>query len=226
MRCVTVVIADQHPIVLEGLRNVLGAQHDFKVVACCSDGAGCIEAVRNFLPHIAIIDVSMPDLVGPEILAITNTENLFTRLVFFASSVADRESIIAAAADAYCVIPKDVAPEILVGVLRKIADGQRPLLPASSDWAVSREQRIRAIGEIEKINPFAEFQVKGANVLMALTEREREIVRLVSEGLSNKAIARQLNISHGTIKVHLHHIYQKLEINNRTVLARLAISPP
>jgi DNA-binding NarL/FixJ family response regulator len=146
--------------------------------------------------------------------------------VFFASSVADRESIIiAAAAHAYCVILKDVAPEILVGVLRKIADGQRPLLPASSDWAVSREQRNGAIGEIEKINPFAEFQVKGANVLMTLTEREREIVRLVSEGLSNKAIARQLNISDGTIKVHLHHIYQKLEINNRTVLARLAISP-
>jgi two-component system, NarL family, nitrate/nitrite response regulator NarL len=77
MRCVTVVIADQHPIVLEGLKNVLGAQHDFKVVAC-SDGAGCIEAIRNFLPNIAIIDVSMPDLIGPEILAIANTENLFT----------------------------------------------------------------------------------------------------------------------------------------------------
>jgi len=69
MRCVTVVIADQHPIVLEGLKNVLGAQHDFKVVACCSDGAGCIEAIRNFLPNIAIIDVSMPDLIGPEIFA-------------------------------------------------------------------------------------------------------------------------------------------------------------
>jgi DNA-binding NarL/FixJ family response regulator len=157
MRCVTVVIADQHPIVLEGLKNVLGAQHDFKVVACCSDGAGCIEAIRNFLPNIAIIDVSMPDLIGPEILAIANTENLFTRLVFFASSVADRESIIAAAADAYCVILKDVAPEILVGVLRKIADGQRPLLPASSDWAVSREQRNGALGEIEKINRSQNF---------------------------------------------------------------------
>jgi stage III sporulation protein SpoIIIAA len=56
MRCVTVVIADQHPIVLEGLKNMLGAQHDFKVVACCSDGAGCIQAIRNFLPNIAIIE--------------------------------------------------------------------------------------------------------------------------------------------------------------------------
>src|ERR1700730_14274094 len=84
-----------------------------------------------------------------------NTENLFTRLVFFAPSVADRESIIAAAADAYCVILKDVASEILVGVLRKIADCQRPLLPASSDWAVSREQRNGTIGEIEKMMPCA-----------------------------------------------------------------------
>ena len=57
-----------------------------------------------------------------------------------------------------------------------------------------------------------------------LTDREREIMRLMSEGLSNKAIARRLNISSGTIKVHLHHMYQKLEITNRTVLAALAIS--
>jgi two-component system, NarL family, nitrate/nitrite response regulator NarL len=168
MRCVTVVIADQHPLVLEGLKNVLGAQHDFKVVACCSDGAGCIEAIRNFLPNIAIIDVSMPDLIGPEILAIANTENLFTRLVFFASSVADRESIIAAAADAYCVILKDVASEILVGVLRKIADCQRPLLPASSDWAVSREQRNGTIGEIEKISPFAPARRSGRSPFSSL----------------------------------------------------------
>ena len=61
-------------------------------------------------------------------------------------------------------------------------------------------------------------------LLAVLTDREREIMRLVSEGLSNKAVARRLNISQGTIKVHLHHIYQKLEINNRTVLAALAIS--
>jgi two-component system, NarL family, nitrate/nitrite response regulator NarL len=62
------------------------------------------------------------------------------------------------------------------------------------------------------------------NALTVLTERERQIMRLVSEGLSNKEIGRRLNISDGTIKQHLHHIYQKLEISNRTVLAALAIS--
>ena len=70
-------------------------------------------------------------------------------------------------------------------------------------------------------------EVSGANtgnVLAGLTDREREIMRLVSEGLSNKEVARVLNISQGTIKVHLHNIYQKLEINNRTVLAAIALS--
>jgi two-component system nitrate/nitrite response regulator NarL len=208
MRCTTVVIADRHPVVLQGLRSVLGAQYDFKVIACCTDGTSCIEAIRSLVPDIAILDVSMPDLTGLEILAIANSENLSTRLVFFTASSADRELIIAAAAGAYGVILKDAAPEALVQSLRQVADGQR-LLPPSSDRPVSSGQRNGAIAE---------------NVLKVLTDREREIMRLVSEGLSNKAIARRLNISHGTIKVHLHNIYQKLEINNRTVLAVLAIA--
>ena len=208
MRCSTVVIADRHPVVLQGLRNVLGAQYDFKVIACFTDGTSCIEAIRSLVPDIAILDVSMPDLTGLEILAIANSENLSTRLVFFTASSADRELIIAAAAGAYGVILKDAAPEALVQSLRQVADGQR-LLPPSSDRPVSSGQRNGAIAE---------------NVLKVLTDREREIMRLVSEGLSNKTIARRLNISHGTIKVHLHHIYQKLEINNRTVLAALALS--
>jgi two-component system, NarL family, nitrate/nitrite response regulator NarL len=207
MRCTTVVIADRHPVVLQGLRNVLGAQYDFKVIVCCTDGTSCIEAIRSLVPDIAILDASMP--TGLEILAIANSENLSTRLVFFTASSADRELIIAAAAGAYGVILKDAAPEALVQSLRQVADGQRLLPLPSSDRPVSSGQRNSAIAE---------------NVLKVLTHREREIMRLVSEGLSNKAIARRLNISHGTIKVHLHHIYQKLEINNRTVLAALAIS--
>jgi two-component system nitrate/nitrite response regulator NarL len=207
MRCTTVVIADRHPVVLQGLRNVLGAQYDFKVIACCTDGTSCIEAIRSLVPDIAILDASMP--TGLEILAIAKSENLSTRLVFFTASSADGELVIAAAAGAYGVILKDAAPEALVQSLRQVADGQRLLPLPSSDRPVSSGQRNGAIAE---------------NVLKVLTDREREIMRLVSEGLSNKAIARRLNISHGTIKVHLHHIYQKLEINNRTVLAALAIS--
>jgi DNA-binding NarL/FixJ family response regulator len=209
MRCTSVVIADNHPVVLQGLTSVLGAESGFKVVASCSDGTNCIQAIRSLVPDIALIDISMPDLTGLEILAIANSESLSTRLVFFTASVEDRELVISAAAGAYGVILKDVAIEILVQSLRQVADGQRLLPLPPSNQTVPRERATITITE---------------NVLTVLTDRERQIMSLVSEGLSNKKIGRRLNIADGTIKVHLHHIYQKLEISNRTVLAALAIS--
>jgi two-component system nitrate/nitrite response regulator NarL len=206
MRCISVLIADRYPVVVQGLRKVLGAQHNFKIVACCSDGTSCVEAIRNLRPDIAILDISMPGLTGLEILRIVKSEGFCTRVVFFTASVEDCELVMSAAAGAYGVILKDAALEILVKSLQQVADGQR-LLPLPSSDQASREQS--AVTE---------------NALTVLTDREHQIMRLVSEGLSNKEIGRRLKISDGTIKVHLHHIYQKLEISNRTVLAALAIS--
>jgi DNA-binding NarL/FixJ family response regulator len=207
MRCTSVVIADSHPVILQGLTSVLGARSGFKVVACCSDGPKCVEAIRSLTPDIAILDASMPGLTGLEILAIVNSENLATKLVFFTASDDDRELVTSATAGVYGVIPKDVSLELLLQSLRQIADGQRlfPLLP--TDKAIPLERANLAMTE---------------GVLTVLTERERQIMSLVSEGLSNKEIGRRLNITDGTIKVHLHHIFQKLEITNRTLLATLA----
>ena len=209
MHCTSVVIADRNPVVLQGLMKILGAEGGFRIVASCGDGTSCIEAIRNLGPDIAILDISMPGLTGLEILAIVNSENLSTRLVFFTASGEDRELVMLAAAGAYGVIPKDVPLEILVQSLRQVADGQRLLPLPAPDHSISREQRNIVVTE---------------NALTVLTDRERQIMRLVSEGLSNKEIGRRLNIADGTIKQHLHHIYQKLEISNRTVLAALAIS--
>jgi RNA polymerase sigma factor (sigma-70 family) len=207
MSCTSVVIADRHPVVLQGLTSVLEAQSGFKVVACCSTGTSCIEAIRSLAPDIAVIDIAMPGLTGLEIIAIANSEGLSTRVVFFTAVVEDPQLVLATAAGVYGVIQKDVALETLVRSLREVATGQR-LLPLPSVDHVIPEQKNSAITE---------------SVLTVLTERERQIMHLVSEGLSNKEIGRRLNIADGTIKQHLHHIYQKLEINNRTVLAALAI---
>src|SRR6202171_3090906 len=146
MRCASLVIADRHPVVLQGLAKVLGGRPDFKIVAACSDSKRCIEAIRGLVPDIAL-EVSMPGLAGLEILAISNSENRSTRLVFFTASAEERELVMSAAAGAYSVILKDVAPEILVQSLRQVADGQRPLPLVSSDRGVSREQRNVAIRE-------------------------------------------------------------------------------
>jgi two-component system nitrate/nitrite response regulator NarL len=204
MRRTRVVIADRHPVILQGLRRVLGAQRDFKVVAHCGDGASCLNAIRVLVPDIAIIDVLMP---GVAALAKFSSEHAATRLVFFAQSVEDRDVRTLAAAGAYAVIPTDIDPDALVQILRRVADGQRLLSAPSASKPAFREES--AVAE---------------EVLTTLTDRERQIMRLVSEGLSNKEIGRRLNIADGTIKVHLHNIFQKLDIGNRTVLAALAIS--
>ena len=205
MRCISVVIADRHPVVAQGLSNVLSAERDFKVVARCSDGASCIEAVRNFVPDIAVLDLKMPDMSGLDVLAAASSEKIPTRFVLFTASVEDRDLTMLAAAGAYGVILKGEEPEILVQTLRRVAEGQRSL----------------ALSE----GPLAPSQTANAERDPAvLTERERQIMRLVSEGLSNKEIGRRLNVADGTIKVHLHHIFQKLDISNRTVLAALALS--
>nr|WP_082646424.1 LuxR C-terminal-related transcriptional regulator [Bradyrhizobium valentinum] len=209
MRRTRLVIADRHPIVVQGLTSVFAAHRDFEIVASCHGGASCVEAIRNLAPDVALLGDSFPDVTASEILAIANAENLSTRLVFFTASVEHGDLAAAIAAGACGAISKYASLETLLQSLRLVARGISLLPEPSPDLAPTGKE------------------VNGANVedvLAVLTDREREIMRLVSEGLSNKAIARRLNISQGTIKVHLHHIYQKLEINNRTVLAALAIS--
>ena len=202
MRYTKVVIADRHPVVLQGLSKLLGAQRDFKIVASCGSWAACIEAIRIFLPDIAIVDIAMFGVAGREMLA---RASLATRLVFFAASPEDENLAMLAAAGASGLIPKDADPETLVQALRRIANGERLLPPLGT------------------VRPTHQSTPSVEDVLAALTERERQIIRLVIEGLSNKEIGRRLNISDGTIKVHLHNMFGKLGVSNRTELATLAL---
>jgi DNA-binding NarL/FixJ family response regulator len=206
MRRASVVIADRYPVVVVGLSNLLGAEPDFQIVARCNDGGSCMAAIRNLKPDIAVMDLAIPGMSGLEVLATVSAENLPTRLVFFLTSAEDRDIAVLAPAGAYSIILKDQKPEILVQTLRTIAEGRRQSALTGFEEAVDR--------------------VKSAITdLAVLTERERQIMGLVSGGLSNKEIGRRLNVTDGTIKVHLHHIFQKLDISNRTSLAALAIAP-
>ncbi|MDF0521226.1 LuxR C-terminal-related transcriptional regulator [Bradyrhizobium yuanmingense] len=199
------VIADRQPIVLQGLKSVLGAQPDFDVVALCSDGTSCIQAIRNLTPDVALLADTLPDLTASEILAIAKADRLPTRLVFFTDSDTDHDLTLAIAAGACDAIAKYVAPDAVLRSLRLMTK--------------------RSFFEQSDLSPTVEKtdSSKIDNLLELLTPRERQIVRLVSEGMSNKEIAHQLNVSDGTVKVHLHNIFQKLEITNRTVLATLAL---
>lgn len=205
LKPIRLVIVDRQPIVLQGLKSVLGTQQDFDVVAASRDGTGCLEAIRSLTPDVALIADALPDLTAAEILAIVKAEKLSTRLVFFTETEVAPDLTATIAAGACSAISKYVAPANMLHALRLMTKSgvsleQRDLSPSRDD----------ADGKIEKL-------------LELLTDRERQIARLVSEGLSNKEIARKLNVSQGTVKVHLYNIFQKLEITNRTVLATIAL---
>jgi two-component system, NarL family, nitrate/nitrite response regulator NarL len=200
MRRITAVIADRHPVVLYGLMSLLSAESDFDVVASCRDGVKCLDAIRELAPDIAVIDVLMPGLSGLKILGYVNSELLPTRVVFMTAALEDRELIKVAAKGAHGVVLKEAAPEVLVDCIRQVAGGQKLLSLAT-------------------LNGGSQGNLVSQNLLNTLTDREHQIAQLVSEGLSNKEVGRRLNISDGTIKVHLHNIYQKLAISNRTALA-------
>lgn len=206
LKPIRLVLVDRQPIVLQGLKSVLGTQQDFEVVASTNDGTSCLQAIRNLSPDVALIADTLPDLTASDFLAIANAEKLSTRLVFFTESEGSPDLTAAIAAGACSAISKYVAPGTMLRSLRLMTKSGVSLEP--SDLAPAGKQADGG-DKIEKM-------------LELLTPRERQIVRLVSEGMSNKEIARRLDVSQGTVKVHLHNIFQKLEITNRTVLATIS----
>jgi len=203
------VIADRHPFILCGLKSVLHAESEFKVVATCRDATTWIEAIHELSPDLALLDICLPPVNGLQVLAAINSEHFRTRIVFLAASLETSGGVIAIAGGAYGVIPQDATPQLLVRCLRKVAFGQKLLPIASWDPELRNGHKH---GTPDVFVP----------LLSGLSERERQVIHLVGEGLSNKEVGRQLNLSCGTIKVHLHRIYQKLAIHNRTALALLA----
>jgi two-component system nitrate/nitrite response regulator NarL len=186
--------------VLSGLTTLFSAEGDFNVVASCRDGASCIEAIRELSPNLAVLDVSLSGQSGLQVLAAIRSERLRTQVVFLSSGDSDGQRPIGW--HPHGASPEKSAQHPLLDFLRQIASGHETT-PVS-------------------LNGRGRPQDTLGSPSTALTERERQIMHLICEALSNKEVGRQLNLCEGTVKVHLHHIYQKLAIRNRTALAASA----
>jgi two-component system, NarL family, nitrate/nitrite response regulator NarL len=208
-RPVRVVIADDHPVVLSGLKSLIQLDASFHVAASCPDGTSALRAIRDHEPDLAVLDISMPGLTGLEVLAALRADDLATRVVFLTASALDEQLVQAVVGGAYGVMLKDAAADSLLDCLRNVSAGERWLPADLINGALEREAGRRV--EIDRIE-------------QVLTPREREIVMLAAEGLSNKHIARRLNVAEGTIKIHLHNVYQKLGVANRTAMTALALT--
>jgi DNA-binding NarL/FixJ family response regulator len=205
LRRISVVIADSNPVFLCGLLSVLQAERDFVVVASCQDETQCIAAIRAFSPSLALLGLSLSDLTGFQVLAAVRREGFPTRVVFLSSSINATTTARALYLGASGVVPKDCAPQSLTPWLRQVISG-RQLLPHAVRGVDTQSSPSR--GTLEE-------------GVITLTAREMQIMELVSTGLSNRELAERLRISEGTVKVHLHHIFQKLSIRNRAALARI-----
>jgi DNA-binding NarL/FixJ family response regulator len=206
MSVIRIILADDHPLVLRGIRELLAHVTDIDVVAVCTDGAQALHAVRQLKPHVAVLDLSMPGLTGLEVVTAIQAEGLATRALLLAATATSREVMSAMAAGAYGFLLKESQPDDLLKAIRDIAAGHKCLPFELFD------QKLAHNGAIAPI-PIQDV----------LTQSEWRVMDLAAKGLSNKEIARQLNISEGTAKVHLHHIFRKVGVDNRTALANIAI---
>lgn len=203
---IRLVVGDHHPLARLGLAHILDAQPDFAIVASCENGLECLKAIREHAPDVALIELDLPGLHGLEVLAAATAEQFPTRIVVFANSVEDIEIVAAAASGAYGIILKDAPPDELVESLRAAAAGQK-VIPNHI------HRKVHGTGEHAPGEPPRYNKV--------LTHREQTVLLLVAHGMSNKEIARRLHLAEGTVKVHVHNIFQKLGVNRRTALARL-----
>lgn len=200
----TIMLVDDHPLLRKGLKQLISMEDDLAVIAECSNGADALVQAAELDPDLIILDLNMQGMDGIETLKRMRDQGVTSRIVMLTVSDAD-EDIVAAithGADGYLL--KDMDPELLMEQIVRAIDGKMVLSEAITEVLATALRR-----------PTAPTFSK----LDSLTNREREILELIAKGMSNKLIARELDISDGTVKVHVKHLLKKLGLRSRVEAA-------
>jgi DNA-binding NarL/FixJ family response regulator len=210
---IKVVIADDHPIVRDGLRKLLGLEDDIDVIGEASDGREVLQVVQQTDPDVILLDLRMPNLDGLSALQALQQMNKRARIIVLTASEDKNEFVQAMKLGCSGIVLKQTAPELIVKSIRKVFSGEI-WLDSHTTAAVMRQ--FAAPGDV--IGGTGKGRERSP-----LSAREREIVSLVAQGYKNKEMAEKMFISEQTVKNHLHNIFDKLGVSDRLELALYAI---
>lgn len=206
---ITLVVVDDHEVVRAGLRMLLSRFPDLALVGEASDGAQALDLVDRERPDVVLMDLSMPNMDGVTATARLAAARPEVRVVAL-TTFADRDHVTAAIdAGAVGYLLKDADPEVLAGAIRAAARGEAPLDPRAALVLLGRR---RASGD-----PRADHDQPAAQA--QLSAREREVLELVGQGLSNRLIARRLGIAEKTVKAHLTNVFAQIGVTDRVQAA-------
>lgn len=204
-----VLLADDHPIVRAGVRLLLENETDIEIVGEADNGLKAVDMAQKMQPDVVIMDISMPDLDGFEATRrITQTcPNTRVLVLTMYDSEEHFFEILRAGAAGY--VPKKAAPTDLISALRSVHSGGVFIYPTVARSLVNDYLRCAEAGERDSLN--------------SLTDRERQVLRMIAEGMSNRAIAEALVLSVKTVEHHRANIMEKLGLHSRTALVKYAI---
>ena len=200
----TVIIADDHPLVLQALADLVRSAGAFEIVESSPDGYQALEKIGGHQPDIAILDLVMPHLSGLDVVRTVMERQWPVRVILLTASISPHEIEEAVRLGVWGIVLKDAATEDLIECLIEVADGNK--------WLP--DKIVKQMGAVVEERP-------AASLASCLTQRELEIAQLVAQGLSNRHIAEKVVSAEGTVSIHLHNIYRKLDINSRARLAAL-----
>ena len=202
MEKISILISDDHPVVLEGLAGMLAGQPDFEVVGTAADGGEAVKLHRELSPDVTLMDLRMPGLDGVGAIEAIVARQPAAHIIVLTTYDSDADILHAIEAGATGYLRKDTPREELFRAIRTAAAGESVLAPAVAARLMTR---MRAPAEEN------------------LSAREIEVLQLVAKGNSNKEIGKALHISTATVKTHLIHIYNKLGVTDRTSAVTTAL---
>jgi len=207
---ISVLIADDHPLFRQGIKQILELENDITVVAQAANGDEAVRLTREHKPDVILMDINMPGSNGLQAIKEIKDENINSKIIVLTIHE-DREYLIKTiqmGAEGYVL--KDAEPSVLIGAIRSVHQAQSDIQPNLTKELVKEFNRLTLHGR----------ERNGEN---RLTAREREVLKLIAEGMINKEIATKLYISEKTVKNHVSSIFRKLNVSDRTQAAIYAI---